>query len=175
MTDEKPKGQRGGAGRGQGRKPGIPNRATLERAIQAINQTDEAKRNGKKLAKEVLEEFMLLFTGMAATYQPLPPGTAPVPGREPNEAKFVEYAKLAVETAADLAKYQSPTFKAMAVTMSTPAIPGDGARTIGGNVIDMSDQTQVARVYREIMQGPIPPRKAISNETKPQKRPTKGK
>jgi len=144
---------RGGAGRGQGRKPGIPNKATQERALEAARQNAEAKANGKKLAKEVLEEFMLLFAGMAAAYQPLPPGTPVPPGREPNEAKFITYAKLATDTAADLAPYQSPTFRAIGVMAPNPdQRPGDGAKTIGSS--KKLNAAEAARAYRLLMLSP---------------------
>jgi len=154
MTKPTGKGNRGGAGRGQGRKPGIPNKATVERALEAAKQNAEAKANGKKLAKEVLEEFMLLFAGMAAAYQPLPPGTPVPPGREPNEAKFITYAKLATDTAADLAPYQSPTFRAIGVMAPNPDLrPGDGAKTIGSSSKKMN-AVEAARAYRLLMLSP---------------------
>ncbi len=99
-----------------GRKKGTPNKATVEKAIIAEQVVARADMAGRKLAKEVLDEFMHLFAGMAASHQPLPSGM-PVPlGRTPNEAKFEKYARLAVQCAKDLASYQSPTFRAIAVT-----------------------------------------------------------
>ncbi len=108
---------------------------------------------GRKRAVTVLEEFMMLFGGMAAVYQPLPPGEAVPPGRQPDEAKFQTYAKLAVDTAGQLANYQSPKFKAVMVSAAppqdTPARaprPGDDAKVVGriGNP---------ALVYKRMIQG----------------------
>src|SRR5690349_21563499 len=94
-----------------GRKKGTPNKRTSEmlerrrleeeaaRAPDAIS-SDPRKRI-KKLGKDVLEEFMAVFAGMAAAYQPAPPSVEARPGQD--EQKFKEYAKLAVDTAAVLA------------------------------------------------------------------------
>jgi hypothetical protein len=48
-----------------GRRRGTPNKATIERALIAARTVAGAKLVGKKLAKEVLEDFMLIFAGMA--------------------------------------------------------------------------------------------------------------
>lgn len=134
-----------------GRAKGTPNKATTERALIAEAEVIKHEVNGKKLAKDVLEDFMFLFAGMAAAYQPLPPGS-PVPlGREPNEGKFEKWATLAVKTAADLAKFQSPTFKAVAVSMAQP-LPKSGGKTIEGKVIKL-DQISISKVYRQIVAG----------------------
>jgi hypothetical protein len=66
----------------------------------------------KKLAKEVLDQFMVLFAGMAAFYQPRP-ASSMQQNPNANESKFDKYAKLAVECAKDLAPYQSPTFRSV--------------------------------------------------------------
>lgn len=113
------KGQRFG-----GRTKGTPNKATVERALIAQRQIEEARAAGKKLGKEVLEEFMMTFAGMAATHQPLPPGTINTdPRREPDQSLFQTYARLAVETAGKLAEFQSPKFRAIVVGM-----PGEERR-----------------------------------------------
>ncbi|MEA2934534.1 MAG: hypothetical protein QOD74_1180 [Variibacter sp.] len=107
---------RGGSKPGEhrgGRAPGTPNKATLERLLRA--ERDATQADGRKLAKEVFEDFMGLFAGIAAFYQPLAPGQPTPAGRRPDESKFEKYARLAVGTAADLAPYQSPAFKAIAV------------------------------------------------------------
>jgi len=109
-------GTTGGARPGAGRPRGVRNKATIEKALIAEQVVARAEMTGRKLAKEVLDEFMHLFAGMAASTQPLPPGM-PVPsGRAPDEAKFEKYARLAIQCAKDLAAYQSPTFRAIAVT-----------------------------------------------------------
>ena len=109
-----------------GKIKGSKNKATIEKAIIAEQVLARAEMQGRKLAKEVLDEFMHLFAGMAAVVQPLPP-SVPVPaGRQPDEAKFEKWARLAVQCAKDLAAYQSPTFRAIAVTGDT----GDKGGTV---------------------------------------------
>ncbi len=118
-----PRGSKPGERRG-GREKGIPNKATIERAIIAEQVVARAEMTGRKLAKEVLDDFMQLFAGMAAMYQPLPPGAPTPPGRAPDESKFEKYATLAVGTATQLAKYQSPTFRAVMVAPAPPTSKG---------------------------------------------------
>jgi hypothetical protein len=110
----------GGAKPGErrgGRQRGTPNKTTIERqrvtAEIAARTVADARVAGKKLAKEVLEEFMFLFADMAAYYKPALP-TAP-PNENANEGKFGEYARLTVDAAHKLAPYQSPTFRAIVV------------------------------------------------------------
>ena len=139
---------RGGKREGTGRPKGALGKATIERLEKAKLDVREAKASGKKLGKDVLEEFMYLFAGMAAAYQPLPPGAVVPVGRAPNEDKFKEYAVLARDTAFMLAKYQSPTFKAIPVTVQ-PDSPqpqfGDGDPT---NVVTLDDPEALVRVYK---------------------------
>lgn len=117
--------------RPRGRPKNSRNKATIERervAAEIAQKTvADARVAGKKLGKEVLDEFMHLFAGMAAAYQPAPPGMeiAPSPGRRPDEAKFEKYALLAIGCARDLARYQSPTFQAIQIA---PPPPPPGAR-----------------------------------------------
>jgi hypothetical protein len=68
---------------------------------------------GKRLGKEVLEEFMMIACGMAARYQPAPSGQPRNPHQ--NETKFLTYAEMAIKCTSELAQYQSPRFKAIAV------------------------------------------------------------
>lgn len=143
------KGQRFG-----GRKAGVPNKSTIERTLRAEHEMLRARETGKKLAKDVLDEFMMLFAGMAAHHQPIPEGQ-PIPaGRQPNEDKFEKWARLAVETAADLAKYQSPTYRAIAVTLppALPAVPEQ--KTIEGKVVDLPiDAMSGSRLYQRMVNG----------------------
>lgn len=103
------KGQRFG-----GRVKGTPNHATVEKALKAQRELEAAKASGKKLAKEVLEDFMHLFAGIATTHQPFPPSRQQNPHY--NEDLFEKYAKLTVDTAAQAAKYQSPQYRAIMVS-----------------------------------------------------------
>ncbi|WP_338827163.1 hypothetical protein [Bradyrhizobium sp. 27S5] len=115
------RGARPGERRG-GRAKGTLNKATVERALVAERVVNDAAMNGRKLAKEVLQEFVELFTGLAAAHQPS--GTSAgelslwrTDGREPY---FEKYAKLAVVTAKDLAQYQSPRLAAVQVVAPAP-------------------------------------------------------
>lgn len=175
---------RGGPGRGQGRKKGVPGRATIERELRkaramaeqalqdaarardAVAAVHAAKGAGQKLAKEVLEEFMMLFASMAAAHQPLPAGM-PVPaGRSPDERKFKEYAVLARDTAKELAPFQSPRFSAVMVGESGPVqvevvggLP-DLDRRGGGPVIDGDAPAQIEQgpptAPAPAVAGPVP-------------------
>ncbi len=136
-------GYRAKAGRPRG-----PHQSTIEKQLIAERTLHEARATGKKLAKEVLEEFMFLFGGIAASYQPLPPNVQAPAGHVTDEVKFVKYASLAVEAAKALAPYQSPTFRAMNVTVTPgdqqppPGRPGDNA-----TVINIDDVKVVQRTY----------------------------
>lgn len=137
-----------------GRTAGTPNKASLEKqrvaAEIAARTVADARINGKKLAKDILEEFMCVFAGMAATCQPLPPGVTIVPpGREPNAEAFVVYARLAVDTAAKLAEFQSPKFKAV-MQMAPPAEPPP--KQVEGNVVPITtDAESSMRVWRRMI------------------------
>jgi hypothetical protein len=132
-----------------GRRRGTPNKATTEKALIAARTVAEAKAAGKKLAKEVLEDFMLLFAGMAAHFQPAPPGAAPNP--DAVEDKFWRCSEIAIDCAAKLAPYQSPTFKAVAVAPQPSApSPLDLER---GKISQVEDPVALARVYRLMITG----------------------
>ena len=122
-----------------GRQLGTPNKASQERALIAQQVKARADMAGRKLAKEVLDEFMHLFAGMAAAYQPLPPGTIEQEGREPDEAKFEKWARLAIQCAKELAAFQSPTFRAIAIASGG----GDG------ELSRLSDAELVAELARQ--------------------------
>jgi hypothetical protein len=131
---------RGGVRPNAGRKSGIPNKATIERREQAridaenaaaAAASDAAKAatvSRKKLAKDVLEEFMLRFGDMAAYHQPARTWHQEKRGRRvvrvndnPNmdEDKFRAYAVQAMQAARDLAPYQSPRLSTVAVGQAT--------------------------------------------------------
>ncbi len=137
-----------------GRTKGTPNKATVEReraAAEIAKRTvADARHHGKKLAKEVLEDFMFLFAGMAAHHQPAPP-TGPSNPNE-NRASFVEEAKLAVYCAKELAPYQSYRFAAVAVTApdpeaTRPVLDLDAA----GNITNIDDPIRLGAVYRRLI------------------------
>lgn len=81
--------------------------------IAAATGTVVAKVPIRKLGKEVLDDLTQLFMGMAAFFQKWPAER----GKNPNEdeAKFKEYAMLAMQAAGTLAPYQSPRLSAVAI------------------------------------------------------------
>lgn len=138
-----------------GRKAGGMNRRSIQKIEEARIANAVTRGQGKKLGKEVLEEFMHLFAGMAAQYQPLPEGMPIPPGRNPDEEKFLGYAKLAVDTAKALADFQSPKFKAIAVVAPPPGAGDDLANPItrsqAGNIVRINDPAALARVYQKMI------------------------
>ena len=147
-----------------GRRPGAgsprgPKRKTIARAEAAAIAVERARAKGHPLAIEVLEEFMVLFRGTAARHQPIPKGTVIVdPAREPDPELFEKYARLTVETAAELAPYQSAKHAAIRLqTIPAPgptAMPGDNARLIEGHVTQINDPVTLTRVYKGLMARP---------------------
>lgn len=130
----------------RGRKKGSPNKRTLERLeqerIDRVIEEEVAKKLGdsekarelvtavrsanRRLAKDILSEITGVFYGLAAMTQPVPVGQ-PIPlGRTPSEKQFEKWAKLAVDSAAKLAPYESPTFKAVAIIANTDISDGPG-------------------------------------------------
>ncbi len=112
---------RGGSKPGErrgGRQKGTPNRATVEKQLIAAQIAErtvaDARVEGKQLAKEVLEQFMLRFVEMAKHYEPTLPG-AGEQQLHGDEGKFLQWAKHAIDCAKALAPYQSPTFRAVEI------------------------------------------------------------
>jgi hypothetical protein len=155
------KGKSGGARPGAGAPRGM-RKKTIERMEQARLaevaraaelEQQKAKAKNTKLAKEVIEEFMFVFAGMAAYYQPTAPG-ALVQNEHGNPNEFERWAKHAVDAAAELAKYQSPTFKAVAAFQAPtpPALPPPG-QTIEGKVIRLDDPVALQASYLRMVKG----------------------
>lgn len=109
----------GGARKGSGRRRG-PSKETIQRALAV--EAVEARRKGdpeRELAKDVLEKGMKIAQGAAASFQPKPdPATGAVNPKDPNWAPFGEWVDRMGYFAKELAKYQSPTFRAI---MTAPA------------------------------------------------------
>jgi hypothetical protein len=119
---------RGGPRPNSGRPKGSRNRRSIglaERMLEAgavsTASTVPLTPQGKKLARDVLEDFMLRFADMAS--------------KEADPGKFERYARFAVHCAQSLAPYQSPTFKA--VTLIPPTQRGDDpVRVINLKIFD---------------------------------------
>lgn len=110
-----PKGVRIG-----GRQKGTVNKRTLEKRVIeaeiARRTLADAKAEGRKLAKEVLEELMHVFLEAAMMFKPAFRKLAKGQKSDANEERFQIYSRLTKECATALAPFQSPTFKAVAVT-----------------------------------------------------------
>jgi hypothetical protein len=123
-----PRGAMPGERRG-GRKKGKPNKATLERAALAERIIAEQQgKPGRKLGKELLEDFALMFGSLAASFQPIGTGANGVVTRDdvrkwaasPDEPYFEKYAKLAAKCAGDFADFQSPRLGRVQVAEPSP-------------------------------------------------------
>jgi len=117
-----PAGSKPGERRG-GKKPGTKNKATREReALAAQVIIDGAQKRGAPvLAKDVLERLMKLSEQQIYRYQPTPreevkKGVEPNP--EGDLGLFGDWIDRTAFMAKELAKYQSPTFKAVMVSTS---------------------------------------------------------
>jgi hypothetical protein len=128
-----PRGSKPGERRG-GRRKGAKNKATLERAVVAERIMNQTQMAGRKLGKEVLEEFMIVFSGIAAAHQPASAAEIAAWSNSPREAMFEKYAKLAVKAAHDLADFQSP--KLAAVHIAAPAPTGPMKKKFTINIFD---------------------------------------
>jgi hypothetical protein len=122
----------GGRRPGGGRKKGRPNKATIERAIIAQQILERTEMSGRKFGKEVLEELMVRFSELACKFQPDSFDTAVVQdwAKTKNYDRFVQLAALARDTARELAKYQSPTFKAVEVSAPAPAVEASDGKKV---------------------------------------------
>jgi hypothetical protein len=111
-----------------GRKAGVRNK-TMQRRIDAAERAIVlAKAGGKRLAREVLEDFLELFSAIALTHQPAPPGAECNPNYD--AARFEKFARLAVATATALACYQTPKLKALLVSPELGQRQSNGAERI---------------------------------------------
>lgn len=170
-------GQNGGARPGAGRRAGSKSKATVEQELLAERiLAEQQQKPGRKLAREVLDDFMHLFMGLAAQHQPLPQGVvepAGAPARD--EAKFMRYATAAGDFAGKLAKYQSPTFKSIAVGVGefpigaadqVPGVEPPSSPGAPGSVTKLTP-SQAYRLFRDqdlIDMNPEPPAKRKSNK-----------
>lgn len=130
-----PRGAKPGERRG-GKKKGTPNKATIEKAALAERIIEQARGNpGRKLGRELLQDFAEMFGGLAAAFQPTPsvPG-APLSAEDLKtwaasykEPLFEKYAKLAAKCANDFADFQSPRMSRVQ-TAAPPPPPGGPVR-----------------------------------------------
>jgi hypothetical protein len=138
---------KGGVRPGAGRKPG-PSKATIEKRLIAERAVADALARRKPLAKEELEEVLPIVKGIVAHHQR---AAMAVPGQLGDLKPFKEWLELFIDTCVRLAPYQSPTFKAVALTgplgQSTEA-------TIFRELMDEIDQSSRSRPLIDITPEP---------------------
>lgn len=157
----------GGYRPGAGRKKGSPNKATIERLEkervreQVLKELDDARRAdsevAKRRAKETMEECLHMVRDITFYYQPVMAKN----GKVKNVEKFKEWLDLLMKIAAMLAPYQSPTFKAVAVTMdqvipappSPPMIENQTGKVIELNKDPVALQAAYERMIRQATGG----------------------
>jgi hypothetical protein len=136
---------RGGARIRAGRKAGGKNRTTIERAVLAQRIIEEAEgKPGRKLGKEMLEEFAIMFGGLAASFQPVGTGRNGVVTKADlqkwtagkDEPMFHKYATLAAKCASDLADFQSPRFARVQIAAPPPTPQGPVIKKFTFSIFD---------------------------------------
>ena len=163
--------QRGGSRPGSGRPKGVPNKATIERIARAkITEQIAAEigapgsatavamhkaMEGRRLAKDELEEVVPIIKGVVAHYQRqsmvLDPKTGK-PAIRGDLSDFKEWLRLFVDTCFKLADFQSSKFRA--VIVSAPSQQQTDPRQIDGNVVLLDrDPVGAGRVYAIAVKG----------------------
>jgi hypothetical protein len=144
-----------------GRKAGTPNRATVERQEIAARALDNAKAEGRPLAKDRLDELLGIALGAMTAHQPITKemvkkarasGNRTVKESRGNWGGFGEWWDRAAYAAKELAKYQSPTYKAVSVETPRPS----GSATFGNfnKVERLGDPVRASRIYQQFMVAP---------------------
>jgi hypothetical protein len=122
----------------------------LARGVLVTPSSPALLPQDRKLARDVLEDFMLTFAGMATHYQPRPPGEQPNPHAD--EEQFWKFAKFAIHCAAVLAPYQSPTFRAIVAPPPPEPERCETDKRFGlGEQGRPVDPAEAARVYRRLV------------------------
>lgn len=143
-----------------GRVKGTPNKRTTERlereriAKQAQQEVDKANLSKIKLGKDVLEDYMSAFHNIAVFYQNKL-ALSYASGKEPDPkdlAAFEKWGMLTAQTAKNLAEFQSPKFKAIAIT-APPANQNPGP-PIPQDPKLVQDATQLQRIYQQTIKKP---------------------
>jgi hypothetical protein len=99
---------------------------------------------GRKLGREMLEEFATLFGGLAAAFQPVgtgPGGTLTQTDLETwaksyKEPLFEKYAKLAAKCADSFADFQSPRLSRIQTAAPAPEMRGPIKKKFTINIFD---------------------------------------
>lgn len=126
-----------GSGKGSGgKRPGAggvrgPRTPTMERTIVATEEIRAIARAGRTMGIDVLERWMNQFGGLAARFQPPDTTTEAIRAWAETRAAehFERFGTLSLMAAKELAKYQSPTYKAVAITPPPDPNAGRDKRT----------------------------------------------
>lgn len=133
---------------------GVPNKATIERQIQAAREIDNARENGVELAKDVLNRLMKIAEGAAGLHRPQTTATGEIVQNTGDWPLFGDWFDRTAFVAKELAKYQSPTFKAIAVSLPPPLPAAPEQKTIDGKVLVMpKDAIGRSRLYQRFVNG----------------------
>jgi hypothetical protein len=144
-----------------GRKAGTPNRATVERQEIAARALDNAKAEGRPLAKDRLDELLSIALGAMTAHQPITKdmvkkarasGNNTVKESRGNWSGFGDWWDRAAYAAKELAKYQSPTYKA--VSVETPRPSGSPPVRDFCTFVRTGDPVRASRIYQEFMAAP---------------------
>jgi hypothetical protein len=138
---------RGGFRPGAGRKKGSKNRVIQEREAAIGSQIDRI-RAGARTGEETLGKLMKLAEGCMALHRPTPKREILTGGQKnPDEDwdRFGQWFDRCAYVSKELAKYQSPTFKAIAVM--APAPTEEPRPFADGNVTRIPDAEDAERVY----------------------------
>lgn len=137
-----PRGSAPGERRG-GRVKGTKNRTTLERELIAAEvarrQMSRAREQDRELAVEVIEKFMGEFQRAATHFRPTT-SVEIAEGAKANQngswTKYGEWAERVVACAKELAKYQSPQLRAIAIAPAPQAEEGERRKRFTLTIFD---------------------------------------
>lgn len=126
-------------------------RAALADALQKLT----APLPGQKKAVQVLREMMMLSGTLVAINQPKPNAAGELEVKDND--RLQAYLNIAVRASDGLAKYESPTFKAIAVQEVPPVPQGASAQAGGpaGSVRKMSQKDAMATYMRVVRGGKV--------------------
>ncbi|HEY6030475.1 MAG TPA: hypothetical protein VIU44_07930 [Gaiellaceae bacterium] len=122
-------------------------REALKGALAELTQPPP----GKKKGVEMLREAAVLSMALVALYQPKRNETTGVVTVTDTE-KLQGYLAIAVRATSELATFESPKFKAIALTEVPPA-PPPAAAGVDGKAIRKMTQQDAANAYMRLVRG----------------------
>lgn len=115
-------------------------KAAAPKVAKAVDAEQDPPQTVPKLAKEVLQDAMNYFYGLAALYQPI------ASNPQGNETKFERYMDKAADIASKLAPYQSPRLANTVLkgdkdapirsSVTVQFVDGDGNAVTAGAIAD---------------------------------------